>query len=242
GTLVRRQRIPLPPPHEDQFYTVHHFNVNIEVILYGRKYKIIDCDLYTRKFLKKMGISVNPSADRPDDPYTKVRQQTLDRKNPFRPLERIDTLRQFLEHDGQVLGFLCVWNDPESLSYGPRELVLRYYLSDDTIDIKEIIPDNSGRDVVPLFLRREKLPKNAPTGLYQPGTITNHTVLNVLKKSERDRGWYMLDNQKTGAVHQEFYRDSDLKIGAVINVWGRKIVICDCDEYTKEYYRTKYGI
>jgi len=43
-------------------------------------------------------------------------------------------------------------------------------------------------------------------------------------------------------VHQEFYRDSDLKIGAIINVWGRKIMLCDCDEFTKEYYRTKYGI
>jgi len=43
-------------------------------------------------------------------------------------------------------------------------------------------------------------------------------------------------------VHQEFYRDSDLKIGAVINVWGRQIMLCDCDEFTKDYYRTKYGI
>lgn len=43
-------------------------------------------------------------------------------------------------------------------------------------------------------------------------------------------------------MHQEFYRDSDLKIGEVINVWGRKILLCDCDEFTKDYYRTKYGI
>ncbi|NWY52272.1 EFHC2 protein, partial [Chionis minor] len=82
----------------------------------------------------------------------------------------------------------------------------------------------------------------APTGLYQPGTITSRTVLNVFGKLVGNRGRYILDNRKTGAVHQEFYRDSDLKIGAVINVWGRKIILCDCDEFTKEYYRTKYGI
>ncbi|CAM9629718.1 unnamed protein product [Bubo scandiacus] len=238
GTIVRRHRIPLPPPHEDQFYTIDHFNINIEVILYARKYTIIDCDQFTKNFLRKMGVRLNPPTGRPDDPYTKERQKILDSMKPLRPYERIDTLRQFLDHDGHVLRFFCVWDDPESMFHDPRELVLHYYLSDDTIDIKEIIPVNSGRDAVPLFLRRDKLPKYAPTGLYPPGTITSRTVLNVLGKL----GHYILDNRKTGAVHQEFYRDSDLKIGAVINVWGRKIILCDCDEFTKEYYRTKYGI
>ncbi|KAF1525218.1 EF-hand domain-containing family member C2, partial [Eudyptes sclateri] len=242
GTIVRRHRIPLPPPHEDQFYTIDHFNINIEVILYARRYKIIDCDQFTKNFLRKMGVRLNPPAGRPDDPYTKERQKILDSMKPLRPYERIDTLKQFLEHNGHILRFFCVWDDPESMFHDPRELVLRYYLSDDTIDIKEIIPVNSGRDVVPLFLRRDKLPKYAPTGLYQPGTITSRTVLNVFGKLVGNRSHYILDNRKTGAVHQEFYRDSDLKIGAVINVWGRKIMLCDCDEFTKEYYRTKYGI
>ncbi|XP_054672405.1 EF-hand domain-containing family member C2 isoform X1 [Grus americana] len=242
GTIVRRHRIPLPPPHEDQFYTIDHFNVNIEVILYARRYKIIDCDQFTKNFLRKMGVRLNTPTSRPDDPYTKERQKILDSMKPLRPYERIDTLKQFLEHDGHVLRFFCVWDDPESMFHDPRELVLHYYLSDDTIDIKEITPVNSGRDAVPLFLRRDKLPKYAPTGLYQPGTITSRTVLNVFGKLVGNRGHYILDNRKTGAVHQEFYRDSDLKIGAVINVWGRKITLCDCDEFTKEYYRTKYGI
>ncbi|KAJ7403333.1 EF-hand domain-containing family member C2 [Pitangus sulphuratus] len=206
GTILRRHRIPLPPPHEDQFYTIYHFNINIEVNFYSRIFKIVDCDLYTKNFLRKMGVRVNPPGSRPDDPYTtERRQRILDSTNPLHPYERFDTLKQFLEYDGQVLGFTCAWNDPECLNDGPRELVLRYYLADDTIDIREVLPVNSGRDVVPLFLKRDKLPK-------------------------------------TGAVRQEFYKDCDLKIGTVINVWGRKMVICDCDEFTKEYYRKKYGI
>ena len=45
-----------------------------------------------------------------------------------------------------------------------------------------------------------------------------------------------------GAVGQEFYKDSDLQIGAYVNIWGRKFLICDCDDFTKEYYNVKYGI
>ncbi|NXL90127.1 EFHC2 protein, partial [Alectura lathami] len=242
GTIVRRHRVPLPPPNEDQFYTIDHFNIDTEVIFYARRYKIIDCDQFTKKFLRKMGFRLNPPARCPEDPYTKERQKILESMNPLRPYERIDTLKQFLEHDRQVLRFFCAWDDPESMFHGPRELVLHYYLSDDTIDIKEVLPANSGRDAVPLFLRRDKLPKQTPAGLYQPGTVTSRTVLNVFGNLVGSRGRYLLDNRKTGAVHQEFYRDSDLKIGTVINVWGRKIKLCDCDEFTKDYYRTKYGI
>ena len=49
-------------------------------------------------------------------------------------------------------------------------------------------------------------------------------------------------NFQTGAVETEHYHDGDLTIGAVLNIWGRKLLLCDCDEFTKEYYRTKYGI
>ena len=47
---------------------------------------------------------------------------------------------------------------------------------------------------------------------------------------------------QTGAVHTDYYHDSDLTIGSVINVWGRKFLICNCDEFTKEYYKSKYGL
>lgn len=41
----------------------------------------------------------------------------------------------------------------------PREMVLHYFLADDTVEIREIIHANAGRDAVPLFLRRQRLPK-----------------------------------------------------------------------------------
>jgi len=47
---------------------------------------------------------------------------------------------------------------------------------------------------------------------------------------------------QVGTVSQEFYKASDLKIGACVNVWGRNFLLCDCDAFTKEYYRVKFGI
>nr|KAG5693047.1 hypothetical protein BaRGS_028807 [Batillaria attramentaria] len=90
------------------------------------------------------------------------------------------------------------------------------------------------------YERRARLPKNVEA-LKQHGADTNRTVLNVFGPMGHGRR-LLLDSLKTGAVHTDFYKDHDLTIGAVINVWGRKFVLCDCDEFTREYYRTKYGI
>ena len=40
-----------------------------------------------------------------------------------------------------------------------REMELHYFLADDTVEICERIQNNSGRDAVPMFLRRQRLPK-----------------------------------------------------------------------------------
>ncbi|XP_043928311.1 EF-hand domain-containing family member C2 [Protopterus annectens] len=241
GTLIRRHRVPLPPPHDDEFYRLEHFNINKEIVLYSRVYTITDCDQFTQNFLRKLGIRLNPPSSVPKDPYSTLRKQMEEGLKPLRPYERIDTLRQFLEHDRHVLRFFCIWDDTDSMFGDIRELILHYFLSDDTIEIKEILGSNSGRDALPVFLQRRMLPKHVPLQTRQPGEITSRTVLNVFGPSGQG-GRYILDSLKTGAVNEEFYKDCDLRIGQTINVWGRKVLICDYDEYTKEHYRTKYGI
>jgi hypothetical protein len=39
-----------------------------------------------------------------------------------------------------------------------------------------------------------------------------------------------------------FYKDLDLMLGNIVNVFGRKMLLTDCDQFTKEYYSKKYGI
>lgn len=47
---------------------------------------------------------------------------------PRRPQERVDTLRQFLNHDRHVLRFFCTWDDTSSLYGDIRDFVLNYFL------------------------------------------------------------------------------------------------------------------
>ena len=92
---------------------------------------------------------------------------------------------------GQVTGLLC------SMFGDPREMELHYFLADDTIEILEKIPPNSGRDAVPMFLRRSRLPKD-PVPLRQPGVGTKRTVLNVFGPMGHG-GRYILDSLKVSA-------------------------------------------
>lgn len=45
----------------------------------------------------------------------------------------------------------------------------------------------------------------------------------------------------TGGPKHASYTPADLSIGAVVNVYGRKVILTDCDPFTKEYYRVTYG-
>lgn len=67
------------------------------------------------------------------------------------------------------------------------------------------------------------------------------TQFQLCKECFIDKFLYFVILQ-TGAVHTDYYHDSDLTLGTVLNVWGRKFRICDCDEFTKEYYKSKYGL
>ena len=49
------------------------------------------------------GVEVGAQSEVPVDPHQATRQKMIDAMQPLRPMERIDTLKQFLDHDRQVL-------------------------------------------------------------------------------------------------------------------------------------------
>lgn len=74
------------------------------------------------------------------------------------PVPKRHPFAQFLEYDRMILKFNAYWDDRTEFG-DVRKLEVCYYLSDDTIDIKEILPRNAGRDGPSTFLKRSKLPR-----------------------------------------------------------------------------------
>jgi hypothetical protein len=194
GTIVNRHRVPRPRPYDDTFYTVEDFNVQREVEFYGKKFKIIDCDAFTRNFLTKLGVRVADPVQPPRDPYQNTRDNQDGSQNPLRPYERVDTLKQFLENDRQVLRFEAVWDDRDTKFGELRRFRVHYYLADDSVEILERLPPNSGRDSSSTFLARQKLPMEI-VSMGKPGDKPTRTVLNVIGNFF-DGGRYLLDNLK----------------------------------------------
>ncbi|KAK4880112.1 hypothetical protein RN001_008258 [Aquatica leii] len=240
GTLLARGRVRFPAPMDANFYDIIDLNIGNEVEFYGRVYKITDCDRFTRNFLNRCGITVPDPISIPDDPYYKDRARMSEAMFPKKPNRKTDTLGKFLKNDRKVLRFYGFWDDRETQYGYLHHLEIHYYLADDTIDIKEVVVDNGGNSSSFVFIRRAKLVKTYK-GLPGIGAHAEDTLLNVLGndiKSMRN----VVDNLCCGKEYVEYYKEQDLTIGGVLNCYGRKVVLTDCDPFTKEYYRIKYGL
>jgi len=249
GVLVRRQAVSktgqLPSTLEeaelDDTFQAIDFNVGKEVTIFGRTYRITDCDSFTRTSLTKMGLEVPQPEETPSNPHTVLLETAKAAQTGPRPYQKIDTLGKFLEYDRKVLRFYALWDDSASPHGEKRYMVLHYYLVDDTIELCEKLPANSGRDNTGSFFRRGKLPKDVKALSALPGAKTPRTVLNTIG-DVMTKNRHILDNRDTGKVVDEFYTDSDLIIGSHIDVLGRHVLLCDADPFTKSYYESKYDM
>ena len=84
-------------------------------------------------------------------------------------------------------------------------------MADDTIEVREVIPPNSGKDPFPVTFKRQKLPKKF--ALNQPGQT----------------------------YAEEFLTPDQLEIGQTLNVFGRFYLLEGCDNFTRYFYATKYN-
>ncbi|KAJ8961103.1 hypothetical protein NQ318_008779 [Aromia moschata] len=175
GTLINRQKIRFPAPMDDNFYDVLDFNIGKEVELYGRVFKITNCDRFTRTFLNRCGIAVPDPISAPTDPYMEIRDAAKDGMQPKKPNRTVDTRGKFLENDKKILNFKAYWDDQKTPYGYIHHLEIRYYLADDTIEIKELQVEPGGEPGF-LFQRRAKMPKIFK-GLPYPGANANYTRL-----------------------------------------------------------------
>jgi len=104
--------------------------------------------------------------------------------------------------------------------YGERRpYIIHYFLADDTVEVLEVKVPNSGRDAFPCLLKRQKLPKNFKDNVPSIPRIG------------------LMDDQKI-----DFYHENDFRVGGVVDVYGRKLFICGCDKFTKQFYIENYNM
>jgi len=154
GVLISRQKIP---KSSSEFYTPKDFNIGINVQLYAKTIRIVDCDEFTRRYYKEVeNIDLNPTEMMPEDPYQ------LERNRPLRVKsneQKNYPLKHFLEYDRKVLRFYCVWDDRSKMFGDIHEIIIHYYLADDCVEVREINKQNDGRNSSSLLLKKQQLPK-----------------------------------------------------------------------------------
>lgn len=172
GVLIKRQRIP--KNRIGDMYDFRDFNLGIELEIYGRMFRITNCDKFSRQYMAEQGITINEAETSPPDPYTEKRN------GPNRQTQqdiKTDNLKKFLQYDRNVLRFYCVWDDRDSMFGEMRPFILHYFLVDDTVEVRQVKSASGGRDFFPVLLKRQKLPKKYTSmpQLEDVGQKDNHT-------------------------------------------------------------------
>lgn len=228
GSFVKRHRIP---KDRGGYFTADDLACGTTITVYSRSFRITSCDDFTRSFYAEAkGRTPGDFEHTPLDAFRASQLQedlqgSTARSAPREVAEsRIYTelrvggarknekLQQFMENDRRVLCFKCYWDD--STRYGMRlYFTLHYYLSDDSVEIHECHPRNSGRDPFPVFWKRAPVRKNPHV-----------QSVPVLRGPE-----------------PIFYRPEDFIVGQTVNVLEREITLYDCDDFTRTFFQRYLG-
>ncbi|KAI3379061.1 hypothetical protein SNEBB_000767 [Seison nebaliae] len=197
-------------------YSWKDLNISMNLPIYGRVFRISDCDPFTKEWLTSEGIIVNEPELIPNDPYMEKRTHAANVKT-FQTPNDYDSYKQFLEMDRKVLRFLALWDDRDSMFGEVRPYLIQYYLVNDTIEIREIHEINDGREPFPLLVNRHKIP------------INRDAIYDIFPPTEP-------------VTKKLYFTPEDFRVGGTVIIYGRKFILYDCDAFTKDYYRQNFGV
>ena len=197
------------------------FAVRKNIQMYGRVFRIVDCDEFTRNFYTDQGVELDGPETVPNDNFDKTRLMVNFKQNPPDTMDVKEynevklggghpnkNLKSFIANDRRVLSFEVMWDDT-SYDGGLKFYKMNYYLSDDTIEVQELRQVNTGNETFPMMLRRMKVPKDP--------ILTPCPALSLRQ--------------------EQHYTYNDLFTGNTVKVYGKDLQIYDCDDYTKNWYR-----
>ena len=218
GRILRRHQIMKPAGtasgNSSMIYTLSDFFSGAQLEIYQRIYTIVDCDNYTRRKMEREGIPFGDRLPLPSDTYVPINNKAPPRTGSA---SHTELNLGFYEYGKKVLRFYGSWDDTTAL-YGDRIKVrLHYFLGDDTIEVLPVHERNTGRDKVPKFLKKTKIPLGGDKDALSQAS---NTILQ--------------DGEPIPMYHWK-----DLFIGLTIQVATFAIQIMDADEFTRAFYEMK---
>nr|CCA14568.1 RIB72 protein putative [Albugo laibachii Nc14] len=240
GAFLKRCQLP----KLSGFYAASDLFLGMELPVFGRIFKIYDCDAFTREYFSKMSWNIGCSITIPDDKYTITRKEITklcggdvdhfygkiryplktfmeaSLGNSVRSHLQSEKKRKFLANACKILCFNCEYDDQKQLYGALMRYKLCFFLEDDTMEIKEVLSPNSGRLPFPLLLKRSRQLK----------------AWTEFLSDDQDRG---VEEPKP---REAYFNEEDLYVGAVLNVFGRDLKLVDSDAFTRDYYRVVWGL
>lgn len=150
----------------NEFYNWTDLDLAVNIMIFGKNFRIVQCDDFTRKFYQTQGIILGEGEEMPMDEFEK---QTILSKKKIYPWDFKEIkeyfevklggghpnggLEKFIKNDRKVLSFNILWWD-KNVCGAKNFYVLNYFLADDSVEIKEVHSVNNGKNSFPLLLRR----------------------------------------------------------------------------------------
>ncbi|KAF4757138.1 EF-hand domain (C-terminal) containing [Perkinsus olseni] len=222
GNLLKRHRIP--KGDGGGFIAAQDLMVGEGIKIYGRVIQITAVDGFTRSYYENvLKREQAPNTEVPEDTFAQTKKESkIARAAMPRSYEKAyreamlgggqanERLGQFLDKDRKVCRFYAVMDDLSTEQYERRPFTIFYFLSDDTIEIREQYPLNCGRDNFPIFFKRGRVAKDSMPVLGPSDPLPSSDV---------------------------YYKVDDLYVGQTIRLVNNDLFIYDADAFTREYFK-----
>ena len=223
GTIMKKTVLMKP---DGNTYSPYDFQLGAELVIYNRRYRLVDCDNFTRNYLTSL--EVDPGQTIPRESYDDIRPE--EQKSTFKREKNANSAYQaallgvgvdnsgragFVTYGQKKLNFCCIWDNTEMLYGDQLTFSMTYNLADDSVEIFAVAGYNTGRDeTFSRLLKRARLPILVGTNILSGGD----------------------------PVESKYYHWKDLFIGMNLPIYGRVLKIVDVDQQTRNFYLEEGGI